>query len=202
MTEWAHEALCKLAVEWLKRPDSRKGPGCQVAVSETQNYTSKEIPDAIGWRAQGPSQTHSVVVEVKVSRADFLADAKKPHRKNPESGMGAFRYYMAPAGLIKPEELPPKWGLLEVSPKGLIKVRAGHVLEHRTGREDWVHQPHNVGAEMSTLILVLARVGDPQKFQDMLREANRQNARLMKHNVQLQEELYEHRRGLHTPRRA
>lgn len=55
------------------------------------------------------------VVESKVSRADFLADAKKSFRKNPEEGVGNYRYYACPEGLIKPEELPPKWGLIYVN---------------------------------------------------------------------------------------
>jgi hypothetical protein len=36
-----------------------------------------------------------------------------------------YRYYMCPSGLIMPDELPPKWGLLYVTPtKVLIKVKA------------------------------------------------------------------------------
>jgi len=31
-----HKDLCALAVGWLKRSSSRMVPGCQVAISETQ----------------------------------------------------------------------------------------------------------------------------------------------------------------------
>jgi hypothetical protein len=55
----------------------------------------------------------SVVVECKVSRADFLADANKPFRLKPEEGLGCERLYMAPQGIIPLEELPANWGLLE-----------------------------------------------------------------------------------------
>lgn len=38
-------------------------------------------------------------------------------------GVGDFRYYMAPPGIIKPDELPKNWGLLEVHSK-IIRVIA------------------------------------------------------------------------------
>jgi len=28
------------------------------------------------------------------------------------AGLGVYRFYLCPVGLIQPEELPPKWGLL------------------------------------------------------------------------------------------
>lgn len=58
----------------------------------------------------------SYMIETKISRSDFLADFKKPHRQ--EGGMiGNYRYYACPEGLIKPEEIPEKWGLIYVPEK-------------------------------------------------------------------------------------
>ena len=51
-----------------------------------------EIPDVIGF-----DKDRSTVIEVKVSRADFLKDMKKSFRKNPNSGMGDTRYYCCKA---------------------------------------------------------------------------------------------------------
>lgn len=126
--ELTHKALCALAVAWLQRPASRCGPGCLVALAETANWGKDEIPDAIGWRPYKHVGSGSVVVEVKVSRADFLADAGKPHRVDGSTGMGAYRYYLAPEGIIRLKDLPPKWGLVEVNKRGHLKVRAGHIL--------------------------------------------------------------------------
>ena len=77
-----------------------------------------ELPDVIAFR-----RDFSTVIECKVSRSDFLADKKKPFRMHPNSGMGDHRYYCAPKGMIKPEELPQYWGLLEVYPNGTIRKR-------------------------------------------------------------------------------
>lgn len=184
-----HKSLCALAVSWLKRPMSRSGPGCTVAISESANWINGEIPDAIGWRPYKHPRCGSIVVEVKISRADFLADAAKPHRKNPATGMGAYRYFLAPAGVISVEELPAKWGLIEVTPRGHMKVRAGHLLaDTRFGNsatEDvWRHE-HNWNAEICTLAMCLNRVGDPQQLQDRMRELGNINARLVKRNQEL-----------------
>jgi len=67
------------------------------------------MPDAIGWKRA----CHSVLVECKVTRADFLADRAKPCRQKPEQGVGSERFYLTLAGLIRPEELTDGWGLLE-----------------------------------------------------------------------------------------
>lgn len=181
-----HKALCALAVDWLKRPASRRGPGCTVAISETANWINGEIPDAIGWRPFRQARCGSVLVEVKTSRADFLVDAKKKHRQAGETGMGAYRYFMAPEGLLSVDDLPPKWGLLEVTPRGHVKVRAGHVLQHRTEEDVWRHA-HNEPAEIGTLALCLNRVGDPQQVQDQLREAGNRASRLLTANEKLGE---------------
>jgi len=59
-----HAALVKSAIEWL-----RSKYRCGIVLSE-QACISGEIPDAIGWKGKN----HSVVIECKVSRADFLAE--------------------------------------------------------------------------------------------------------------------------------
>lgn len=109
--------------------------------------------------------------------------------------MGAYRYFMAPAGLISVEELPPKWGLIEVTPRGHMKVRAGHLLAdtqfgNNITEDVWRHE-HNWSAEIGTLAMCLNRVGDPQKLQDRLRELGNINARLVKRNEELSKRNHE-----------
>jgi hypothetical protein len=72
-----HALLVRRAVEWLRRYR------CGVVLSE-QACVSGEMPDAIGWKRA----CHSVLVECKISRADFLADRNKPFRQKPQSGVG------------------------------------------------------------------------------------------------------------------
>jgi hypothetical protein len=167
-----HAALCDIAVNWLKRPPSRGGPGCQVAFSESRRgYLTGEIPDAIGFRA-GVHDECSVLVECKVSRNDFLADMKKVHRINEGQGMGTYRYYLAPTGLISPNELPAKWGLVEVNERGVPNVLAGLAKHKGWGKpyQDWKHE-HDIEAERSLLARLLYRVGDVDRMHKSLKAA-------------------------------
>lgn len=75
-----------------------------------------ELPDVIGFK-----DDFSVVYEIKVSRSDFLGDAKKSFRRRPEKGMGDRRYYVVPKGMVSPDELPSGWGLLYLYPSGKIR---------------------------------------------------------------------------------
>ena len=93
------------AVKWLLNV------GCMVAVDEITTWATQERCDAVGFH-----HGLCIVVEVKISRGDFLRDRKKQHRQEGK-GMGQWRYYMTPPGLLRPEELPAGWGLVEVAGK-------------------------------------------------------------------------------------
>ncbi|ENI4488019.1 adenylosuccinate synthase [Vibrio fluvialis] len=152
---WTHAALCKKAVGWLRRSHSAGGCGCPNAYSEVQSGSNGgEIVDAIGVKtAEG---TETIVVEVKVSRSDFLADRRKPFRIDPPSGMGNYRYYLCPEGLITEDDLPPKWGLIYIGDRGKVTVVCGH----KSGRKrDWYFES-NRDSELGMASLLLAKAGD------------------------------------------
>ena len=126
-----HADLCKATAERFAR-DS------WLALWEYQSFASGEFPDVLLF---GNGST--TLFEIKMSRADFLADAKKEARRkwkprgyvryetdwqtqkplllwiaqSPElyyiqaPHLGARRFFVCEAGLIKPEELPAGWGL-------------------------------------------------------------------------------------------
>jgi len=107
-----HADLIARAERWLL-----KTKGCGFVLTELASYAG-EIPDAIGWQ-----HTHSHLVECKVTRADFLSDAKKRFRHYPEQGMGNYRWYMCPPDVIREADLPFRWGLTWVFPKSIKIVR-------------------------------------------------------------------------------
>lgn len=141
------------------------------------------MPDAIGFRAAS-RLTETVVVEVKCSRADFLADAKKPHRADGE-GMGLYRYFMCPEGLIRPHEVPGRWGLLWVSARGKVTPMLGPVaLSSNCGTFEsvaalWQHS-RNAERETWLLVRVMARIDNPDKVKNAINAAQREQARLAK----------------------
>lgn len=171
-----HSDMCKLAVAWLKRPYSRGGHGCKVAIDECITGWSGEIPDAIGYCSTGqPLRDGTVLVECKVSRADFLADRSKPHRQS--GGVGNWRYFMAPEGIIATEELPDRWGLVEVNARGHLKVRRGVYVDsnYMLQGERLASMRHESDAlrEQFLIVRMFDRIADPEKIIDMGKERNR-----------------------------
>jgi len=102
MPSLLHDALVKKAGSWLR------SIGCSI-VFEEMVTAAGETPDAIGW-----SGSHSVLVECKASRRDFIKDKQKCWRRlDVRDGLGEWRFYLCPRGMIQPEEVAEsKWGLL------------------------------------------------------------------------------------------
>lgn len=189
--KWKHGEVVEIALKWLRRHPSANGHGCNFAVAECASGYTGEIPDAIGFRLEHPGTT-SVVVEVKVSRGDFLADRKKPHRIN--GGMGVYRYFMCPEGMIKPEELPSGWGLLWINSRGHVKPKAGPVVYANQSWIDWEQalsdwrQEADVAREQWLLVKLLSQIGDPEEANRKRKEVLRELAVLQKRYNMLQED--------------
>jgi len=151
-----HAQLVEKAVRWLRHYR------CGVVLSE-QACASGEMPDAIGWKRA----CHSVLVECKVTRGDFLADRAKPFRQMPEKGVGSERFYLTPPALVQPAELPAGWGLLEWRHGQIVMVRpSARNLRTATGFR----------YEMNLLLASLRRVEvriEPQSITDFLKWKNR-----------------------------
>lgn len=113
-----HTSLVASARRWVVNYG-----GCSLAFCEM--VCAAEVPDVIGFGQWG---WRSVVIECKTSRSDFYADRKKPHRQAPALGMGQFRFYCCPAGLLTVADLPERWGLIYVNQRGVPKC---------------VHNPYN-----------------------------------------------------------
>lgn len=92
-----HTDLCRITAERFVR---------MFAIYETKIQGLPELPDVITW----DGFITTTVYEIKMSRADFLADFKKKARQAKRQ-CGDYRYYVCNGDFIKPEELPPGWGL-------------------------------------------------------------------------------------------
>ena len=128
-----HSDLVRIAAKWLEKEHA-------VVVTEMASGALIE-PDALGFK--GGHWT--TMVECKVSRADFLANRRKPEKQ-----MGAFRYFLTTPGLVSVDELPAKWGLLEVSGRGIGMLREA---------EQFYGDERDLGGELSILVSCLRRIG-------------------------------------------
>jgi len=145
-----HDQLVERAGRWLKGT-----AGCSVVLEElVANTASGETPDAVGWRSD-----FSILIECKATRGDFLADKKKRFRQDPERGIGSFRFYLCPPGLIKPEELPEGWGLLYAEERIIRKVHGPKGNSWTYGDAKNFMLPRNRDAEITMLVSAMRRKG-------------------------------------------
>lgn len=113
-----HDEIAEVGARKLKQM------GYIAVFANINSAAAGERPDALGVKSCG----ETFLLESKVSRADFFNDLKKPWRKD-SKGIGDFRAYITPKGLLKPEEIPYGWMLWEVhgKTKPVIKVIKGEV---------------------------------------------------------------------------
>lgn len=112
-----HDEIAEVGARWLR------GNGFSVAFANMISATNGEQPDALGVTAFG----ETFLLEAKVSRSDFWADKNKPWRRDGAKALGGNRGYITPKGLLKPDEVPYGWWLLEVhgKTKPIVKVIKG-----------------------------------------------------------------------------
>jgi hypothetical protein len=121
-----HQLLVSRAISWLK------SKGHQTVVCKSSSVCW-ENPDALGWKASG----FSTMIEVKVSRSDFLCDKKKMHRLL--AGLGNYRFFLTPPKLLDPNELPDKWGLLEAKPNTIRVIKKAIFRSEKNFFEELKH---------------------------------------------------------------
>lgn len=138
-TEWTHKKAVRRMAEYL-RNTSVSEMHCSVVAADLHT-SNHETPDVIGF-----SGSRSIIIECKVSRADFCADKLKSFRKCEDSGMGDKRYFAAPKGLITVDDLPDGWGLLE------IDERCVRFTKEAT------HKHANKSAEVKVLTSIIRRL--------------------------------------------
>lgn len=139
-----HADLIEIGCKWLNDK-------CSFVFTEIKTITD-EIPDVIGFNSSG-----TFLIEAKTSRADFFADKKKPFRMISENGVGDWRFFITPKHLIKIEELPLMWGLIEVDDKGKVSM-----VYNPFGKGNiyslWLKNNKNTEAEKHIMFSALRRI--------------------------------------------
>lgn len=141
-----HKQLVERMARWVRNKHH-----CSVVMAELRTKVS-ETPDIIGFYGYGSS----ILIECKISRADFKADAHKPFRRYDGMAMGDLRYFAAPKGLLKPEELPDRWGLLEVSEYQVKETREATPQDSNKHHEVTLLMSAIRRLELSTAVFVQA----------------------------------------------
>ena len=125
-----------------------------LVMPEMQSLQNNEIPDVLAVDFLGVT----LLIECKVSRSDFLADKKKPFRVKPEQGMGQYRMYACPKGMIKKGEIPEGWGLLYVYPSGMARAVVPVLPKYKWAKNDNAFE-RNMKAEMNCMVSYFLKHG-------------------------------------------
>ncbi|WP_434716354.1 hypothetical protein [Paraburkholderia sp. A3RO-2L] len=180
----AHNQLVALGEKWLKRQ------GFAVVVSELVTGGTREQADVLGFRS-----SCSVLIEAKASRADFLADARKPHRL--QGGLGVYRFYLTLPGVIEVADLPARWGLLYAEGRGVrdvVRPTGNGWPSFGSNFGDWHAFQHEVDAdaERGVLFSIARRRSLPrsdEKYEKQLQDEIRKAASLARRNDELAERV-------------
>jgi len=216
--KFSHRELCEIGAKFLRRPESSNGHGCHFVVIEPACYG--ENADVFGVRhGRDGFNVGTVLLEAKTSRSDFLIDRKKPHRAEPSTGIGKWRYYICPTDLIKPDELPDKWGLVYINGRGHCKIIVGAMAVPKERHQSSWHpsvsywrngtllqesfikyafDERNEQNEMNILTMALSRLNNAEDMLYMQREFNntRQKNVLLNEKIRLLESKYVHKYGV------
>ena len=152
-----HNQLVRRMANWLKATK-----GYTVVISELSTRLG-ETPDVIAWKYEALS----TLIECKVSRADFLADKKKCFRRAEDTGMGDWRYFAAPKGLLSAADIPEGWGLLEVGERRIRETVKPEPKEANKRAECVMLMSTLRRLEISTAVYVVAENPSVQEGVDM-----------------------------------
>lgn len=106
-------------LEWARFFEVASGTGAQAGRSA--DMLAMNMFPSRGLRIHG--------VECKASRSDWLRELKNPEKAEAIQKFCDHWWIAAPKGIVKPEELPPTWGLLELNGKALRQTVAAPLLE-------------------------------------------------------------------------
>jgi hypothetical protein len=122
------------AADIYKALQGQWNPGSHAWLANVRNstgYTRRETyADAICvscWPSRG---IWIAGIEIKVHRSDWLRELKKPAKAEGIFNQVDYWWVAAPAGIVKVEELPKPWGLIECTGKGTKNIVQAPVLEH------------------------------------------------------------------------
>jgi len=130
VSQLSHDEIAEIGAKKLK------SLGYIATFSNMNSAVAGERPDALGIKSCG----ETFLIEAKTSRSDFLADLKKPWRQAGYAGLGHYRAYLTPKGLLSADEIPYGWQLWEVhgKTKPIVKVVKGRIKQaDPSGRTTW-----------------------------------------------------------------
>lgn len=124
----AHETLVARVALDMQRAGRLVWRGLSLRAPVTQDDGSTgwsmAMPDVFSIRhTTVEDYVEPIVHEIKVRRADLLADLRQPRKREAYLALGSQCWYVLTPGLAQPEEIPATCGVLVAQPQGLEVAR-------------------------------------------------------------------------------
>ena len=109
-----------------------------------------------------------IVHEIKVQRADLLADLRRAGKREAYLQLGGECWYVLKEGIARPEEVPPECGVLYAGPDGLAVARPAPRRPARLGFHLWMALARATPVEGWKMDDAQGALGDeaPEAFDD------------------------------------
>ena len=118
-----HHDLADRLAEWLRQSGRMTWTNIEFSTSLEDGRKQIVRPDVFSMvPSYSVERINPMVHEVKVSRADFLADMAKPEKREGYEAFSEVMYYASPPGIIDAGELPPGVGLVVESAPGQFSI--------------------------------------------------------------------------------
>lgn len=118
-----HHDLASRLSNWLREQGRVTWENIELLVPRPEGGKQAVRPDVFSLAATyDEKRINPCVHEVKVSRADFLADVARPEKRAGYAQLAEVLYYAAPVGIILPAEVPESCGLVVEVTEGVFKV--------------------------------------------------------------------------------
>lgn len=124
--QMTHSDLVTIGARYLRYQNN-----CSIVIEEPASaYFVK--PDVMGFQMYS-----SFMIEVKISRSDFLADKRKKHAGDVIANRN---YYLVPTGLIAPEDIKNGYGLIYAPNNRWQDLEVVKECELQKEVNEWVHK--------------------------------------------------------------
>lgn len=101
--------------EWATFAELRAGTGYGVGRDQRIDFFAMNLfPSNRGL---------SIAYEIKTSRGDFTRELDHPEKRRFAESVATDCYFALPHGMVKPDEVPEGWGLLELNAGGLHRIK-------------------------------------------------------------------------------
>jgi hypothetical protein len=138
-TQAPHHELGEALAQWLRSDGRVVWTNMQFCIDNPQGRHICR-PDVFSIEAtHNPDKITPTVHEIKVSRGDFLRDVANPHKRGLYREISERFYYVAPDGMLSPQEMPESAGLIAQRASSFVVLKRAKLKRIALTPQHYLH---------------------------------------------------------------